>query len=67
MEKAGREAELVPSLTLMTIPGYVPTFAAAGVPARVPVALLKVSQAGRLETLNVSAAPLGSPAVGVKL
>jgi hypothetical protein len=51
----------------MTIPEYVPTFDALGVPFIDPVALLKLSHPGRLAILNVRLSPSGSDAVGVKL
>ncbi len=65
--KAGKETLVVPLLTPTVMFEYVPTSAAVGVPDNYPVALLKVAQLGAFCTLNVSAAPLGSVAVGVKL
>src|SRR5450432_2828941 len=54
MENAASALEVVPSLTLITMFEYVPTFAAPGVPDNVPVVLLKVSHEGRFATLKVS-------------
>ena len=65
--KAGKETLVVPLLTLMVMFEYVPTSAAVGVPDNSPVALLNVVQLGAFFTLKVSAAPLGSVVVGVKL
>jgi hypothetical protein len=42
----------------MTIPEYVPTWLAVGVPERRPVAVLNVAQDGRLAIENVSVWPL---------
>lgn len=67
MENPGNAAEVIPSLTLITMFEYMPTLAAAGVPESIPVLLLKVSHDGRLEMLNVSLSPSGSEAAGVKL
>jgi hypothetical protein len=58
---------LDPSLTEMTMLEYVPTFALAGVPETVPVAMLKVAHDGRFCTLKESASPSVSRAVGVKM
>ena len=49
-EKAARDAVEVPSLTEMTMPEEVPTFAACGVPDNAPVAVLKLAQVGLLAT-----------------
>src|ERR1700693_1579445 len=46
IEKAGSAADADPSLTLITMPEEVPTFAALGVPLRSPVILLNVAQDG---------------------
>src|SRR5688572_19156645 len=54
-----------PSLTPMPMFENVPTFAAVGVPANRPVAVLKVAQVGRFVMLKVSVPPSGSLAVGV--
>jgi hypothetical protein len=63
--KAGSEALATPSLALITMPGSVPTSAAAGVPLSCPLAMLKLAHAGLLVTENVSPLPAGSLAVGV--
>jgi hypothetical protein len=62
--KAGSDALAVPSLTLITIPGSVPTSAAGGVPLSSPVAVLNVAQEGLPVTAKVSALPLASEALG---
>ena len=67
IEKAGRDAVFVPSLTEMVMPEYTPTFEAVGVPESCPVLLLNVAQTGRPEIEKVRAEPLGCVAVGVKL
>src|ERR1700732_1751034 len=67
IENAGNDAESVPSLTLMTMFEYVPACADVGAPDSVPLVVLKLAQAGRFCTLNVSLSPSGSDAVGVKL
>jgi hypothetical protein len=64
MLKAGSEARPEPPLTLMTIPEYVPTFAAAGVPLRRPEVVLNVAHDGRPAMENVSVPPAGSEALG---
>jgi hypothetical protein len=46
MAKAGSEALPDPSLTLITMPEVVPTFAAVGVPLRRPDAVLNVAHDG---------------------
>src|ERR1700745_2961547 len=61
---AGSEALLDPSLTLITIPGSVPTFAAEGVPASWPVAESKFAQAGLAAIAKVNFAPLAALALG---
>jgi len=63
--KAGNAAEARPSLTLITMPAYVPTFAAAGAPLSRPLAVLKLAQEGLLTMENVRMLPDGSVAVGV--
>ena len=42
---AGSEVRLVPSLALITMLEYVPTFDAVGVPVNAPLVVLKVAQA----------------------
>jgi len=61
---AGSAALVAPSLTLMTIPGSVPTFAAPGVPASWPLPESKFAQAGLAAIEKVSFAPLASLALG---
>ena len=63
---AGSDFVTMPSLTLMTIFEYDPTWDVAGVPLRVPVELLNVAQPGFLAILYVSLLPSGSDAVGRK-
>ena len=60
--KAGSDLDLLPSLTEMRMFENVP--ATVGVPLRRPVLLLKLAQAGRLLTENVSVRPSGSVAEG---
>ena len=60
------DADVLPSLTLITIPEVVPTSAAVGVPLSCPVAVLKLAQDGWLVIENVRAPPNGSVVVGVK-
>jgi len=62
---AGREAVATPSVTLITIPGSVPTSVAAGVPLSCPVAMLKLAHEGLTLIENVRPLPAGSLAVGV--
>ena len=66
MANAGRAALDVPSLTLIRMFEYVPTFAAAGVPLNWPVPVLKAAHEGGLLTEKVSVLPLGSVVVGEK-
>jgi hypothetical protein len=67
IENAASEVLSVPSLTLMTIPEYVPTWPEVGVPVSAPVLLLRLAHDGRLVAEKVSVLPLAPPAVGVKL
>jgi hypothetical protein len=46
IENAGNEALDVPSLTLMTMPEYVPAWVAAGEPLSAPLEALKLAQDG---------------------
>jgi hypothetical protein len=64
MAKAGSEALDVPSDTLITMPVYVPAFAAVGVPLSWPVVLSKVAHAGLLAMEKVSVPPAASAALG---
>ena len=66
IENAGSEPLEVPFETPITMPELVPTLLESGVPARLPVELLKVAQLGLFEMENVSAAPFASEAAGVK-
>ena len=61
----GREAFATPSVTPITIPGSVPTSAAAGVPLSCPVAMLKFAHEGLFVMEKVRPLPAGSLAVGV--
>ena len=63
--KAGSAAVAVPSLTLITMFVYVPTFAAVGVPWSWPVPAVNVAHAGRFAIENVNGLLFGSLAVGV--
>jgi hypothetical protein len=65
--KAGSDAVTRPSLTLITMFGNVPTFAAVGVPVSRPVDVLKLIHDGRFEIEKPSVLPSGSDAVGRKL
>jgi len=67
IEKEGRAALEEPSLTEITMPEYVPTFAAVGVPDSMPLVVLNVAQVGLFCTLKLNAPPLGSLVDGVKL
>ena len=64
MGNEGRDALVLPSLTLMLMFEYVPTSAAVGVPDSSPVELLKLAQLGAFLMLNVKVPPLGSVVVG---
>ena len=64
IENAGSAALLDPSLTLITIPGSVPTLAAVGVPDSCPVLPSKVVHEGLAAIEKVSFAPLASVALG---
>jgi hypothetical protein len=64
--KEARDAVVVPSETVMTMPEYVPTFALVGVPVKAPLAVLKLAHDGLPAMLNVSELPSGSDAVGWK-
>ena len=64
MENAGSEALDEPSATLITMPVYVPTFAAVGVPASWPVVPSKVAHDGFPVIEKVSAPPAASAAPG---
>ena len=64
---AGNDAVAVPSLTLIVMFVYVPTFAAVGVPSSRPVLVLNVAHAGRFAIENVSGLLFGSLAVGVNV
>jgi len=66
IENAGSDFVAMPSLTLMTILEYDPTWDEDGVPVRLPVELLNAAQPGFLAILYVSLLPSGSDAVGRK-
>jgi hypothetical protein len=66
MAKAGNAADAPPSPALITIPAYVPTSVAAGMPLSCPVGMLKFAQAGLFVIENVRLLPAGPLAVGVK-
>ena len=63
---AGSAALALPSLTLMTMSRVVPTSAAAGLPASLPVRVSKLPQAGLLVMPKLRASPSASVAVGWK-
>ena len=65
--KAGSVACFRPSLTVIVMLPYVPTFAADGVPESCPLLALKVAHAGMLRMLNCNARPRESLAPGVKV
>jgi len=64
IENAASDVVALPSLTLMTMLGYVPTFALPGVPLRSPVTVLKAAQVGLFVMLKASVSPLASEAEG---
>jgi hypothetical protein len=64
IENAGSEALDAPSATLITIPVYVPTLAAVGVPESCPVVVLNVAHAGWPTIENVRVPPAASEALG---
>ena len=64
MENAGNEALDAPSATLTTMPAYVPTLAAVGVPESWPVLVSKVAHAGLPTIENVRVPPAASEALG---
>jgi hypothetical protein len=65
IENADNDADVLPSLTVITIPEVVPMSAAAGVPLSCPVAVLKLAQGGGLVIEKVRGLPDGSVVVGV--
>jgi len=65
IEKVGRVAVFVPSLTLIAMPVSVPTSALCGTPLSWPVVAEKVAHAGLPVIVKVSVPPLGSVVVGV--
>ena len=62
--KEGNDELEDPSLTLISIPGSVPTFAAVGVPDSWPVELLKLAHEGLAAIEKLSLAPPESLALG---
>lgn len=67
IEKDGRDVTTLPSLTVIAIPEKLAALPAGGVPASLPLLVLKLAQDGRLLMPNVNESPSGSLAVGVKL
>jgi hypothetical protein len=67
IEKALRLRVALPSVTLMMMFPYVPTWLAVGVPESRPVVGLNVAQEGRFWMLKVSTSPSASVAEGWKL
>jgi hypothetical protein len=67
IENAGSDVVALPSLALITMFAYEPTFAAVGVPDNWPVLVLKVAQAGLFVMLKLSASPSSSLAEGMKV
>ena len=60
----GNDVVALPSLTRMTMPDVVPTFAVVGVPLKRPVVVLNEAHAGLLWMLNVSGSLFASLAAG---
>ena len=67
IEKDGRDVTTLPSLTVIAIPEKLAALPAGGVPASLPLLVLKLAQDGRLLMPKVNESPSGSLAVGVKL
>src|SRR4026209_2094386 len=65
MPHGASSLNVVPSVTLITMPEYVPTWAADGVPLRRPVEASKFAHAGFPATAKLSTSPSGSLALGV--
>lgn len=65
MANAGRVAFFQPSLTAITMFGYVPMLPAEGVPESCPVLLLKVAHEGMLVIAKTTGRPNVSVAEGV--
>ena len=65
IENDARLALSAPSDTVITMFEYVPTSFTVGMPLIPPVDGLKLAQDGKLVTVNVSASPSGSLAMGV--
>jgi len=63
--KLGSDVVALPSLTLMTIPEYVPVL--VGVPVSLPLYLLKIAHDGLLIIENVNGSLLASEAVGANV
>ena len=64
IENAGSDALDDPSLTLITMPGSVPTLPAVGIPDSCPVPLLKFAHEGLAAIEKLSFAPLAALALG---
>jgi hypothetical protein len=60
----GSDVVARPSVTLMTMPDVVPTFAVVGVPLSRPVVVLNVAQVGMPVMLNVNGSLSASLAAG---
>jgi hypothetical protein len=60
IEKLGRETVPLPSLALITMPGYVPTSDGFGTPWSIPWVVLKLAQPGLLAMLYPIVAPAGA-------
>ena len=64
IEKGGSEALEGPSATLITMPAYVPAFAAVGLPESRPVLVSNVAHEGLPAMENVRVPPAASEALG---
>jgi hypothetical protein len=67
IENAGKDVVALPSLALMTMFAYEPTFVAAAVPDNRPVLALNVAQLGLFVMLKLRASPSASLADGMKV
>src|SRR6267378_6088048 len=64
--KGASAADVLPSLTLITMLANVPTLELVGVPLSEPIAMLKVAHEGMFWILKLSAPPDGSVTAGMK-